>query len=79
MTEVDRSIDKLLVSLQERAKEFTTSPWQQTGEIIVQDGSVGRITVCYVEERPREAIGPFIEEEERLIRTIADRVAHCVL
>ncbi|MCP4897079.1 MAG: pyruvate, phosphate dikinase, partial [bacterium] len=133
MAEVDRSVDKLLASLQERAKElnclyevenalnqpdldmeeafktvvdaippgwqypdvcrasieykgkryesddYEASQWQQSAEISVQDHVVGRITVCYVEERPREAMGPFLKEEDRLIRTIADRIAHCVL
>lgn len=133
MADVDRPLEKLLASLQERAKElnclyevenvlnqpdlplgqafkavvdaippgwqypdvcrasieydgqtymsedFRASEWEQSAEIVVQDKVVGKICVCYIEERPREAIGPFLEEEERLIRTIADRLAHCVL
>jgi hypothetical protein len=133
MNEVDSSVDKLLLSLQERAKElnclyqvenalnqpdvqldeafqtivdaippgwqypdvcrasiqygdetfvskdFETSEWQQSADIVVQDQVVGSVNVWYVEDRPREDIGPFLEEEERLIRTIADRLAHGVL
>lgn len=133
MTNADQAVDKLLLSLQERAKElnclyeveqalnrpdaplddafqavvdaippgwqypdvcralieiggrsfvssaFELTEWIQSADITVQDEVVGRITVCYVAERPREAIGPFLKEEERLIRTIAERLAHAIL
>jgi hypothetical protein len=54
------------------------SPWVQSAEIVVQDQVVGKVSVWYIEERPREALGPFLEEEERLIRTIAERLGHCI-
>jgi predicted nucleotidyltransferase len=133
MTDSERPVNKLLVSLQERAKElnclyevervlaeldrpvdeafeavvaaippgwqypdvcrarisygdrlfsspgFEATPWQQTTPITVQDETVGTVTVCYLEERPREDIGPFLKEEQRLIQTIAERVGHFIL
>ena len=133
MTDADQAVDKLLLSLQERAKElnclyeveqalnrpdapldaafqavvdaippgwqypdvcramievdgavyrsgpFEPTEWVQTAPIAVQEEVIGRVTVCYVEERPREAIGPFLREEERLIRTIAERLGHAIL
>ncbi len=132
-TEPDRPVEKLLASLQERAKElnclyeveqvlgqldrpiedafqavveaippgwqypdvcsaqiehsgrtfacldFRETPWVLSADIAVQDEIVGRILVVYLEERPREAIGPFLKEEERLIRTIAERLGHAIL
>ncbi len=133
MTDGDRPVEKLIASLQERAKELNclyeveqicsrtdqpleevfqkvvdaippgwqypdvccamvergdriyTSPgfrlteWAQATEITVQDRVEGRIVVCYLEERPREDVGPFLKEEERLIRTIAERLSHFIL
>ncbi len=133
MTDPERPIEKLLASLQERAKElnclyeveqvlaeldlpledalqsvvkaippgwqypdvcrakivygelifqssdFRSTPWEQTAPIKTQDEVVGNITVCYLKERPREDIGPFLKEEERLIRTIAERIGHFIL
>jgi pyruvate,water dikinase len=59
--------------------DFEMTPWLQEADIVVQDERIGRICVVYLEERPREDVGPFLKEEERLIRTIADRVGHSIL
>jgi predicted nucleotidyltransferase len=59
--------------------DFRSTPWEQTTPIVVQDETAGTITVCYLKERPREDIGPFLKEEERLIQTIAERVGHFIL
>ncbi len=133
MTDPDRPIERLLKSLQERAKElnclyeveqalsrpdvpleqafskvveaippgwqypdvcaarieysgrsfasadFRTTEWELCADITVQDEAVGRIRVCYLEERPREDSGPFLREEERLVSTIAERLGHSIL
>jgi predicted nucleotidyltransferase len=133
MTDGDRRVEKLIASLQERAKElnclyeveqicsrpdlplaevfqkvvdaippgwqypdvccamvqhgdrvytssgFRITEWAQATDITVQDRAEGRIVVCYLERRPREDVGPFLKEEERLIRTIAERLSHYVL
>jgi hypothetical protein len=70
--------------IEHRDRIFTThrfqlTEWTQSADIMVQDRVVGRVVVCYLEERPREHTGPFLEEEERLIRTIADRLGHFIL
>lgn len=133
MTDPNRPIDKLLQSLQERAKElnclyeveqalsrpdvplkqafsrvveaippgwqypdvcaaqieyaggsfasadFRATEWELCADLTVQDEVVGRIRVCYLEERPREDTGPFLREEERLVSTIAERLGHSIL
>jgi predicted nucleotidyltransferase len=58
---------------------FEPSEWMQTADIIARDQVVGRLSVCYLSERHHEHVGPFLEEEERLIRTIADRLGHYIL
>lgn len=58
---------------------FRDSPWVQHADILVQDVVVGRISVCYTEERPVADEGPFLKEERKLINTIADRLRHRIL
>jgi len=60
-------------------EEFRATPWVQSSDIVVQGAVVGSLSVWYIEERPEEDIGPFLNEEERLIRTIADRLGQSIL
>ncbi len=55
------------------------TPWAQSADILVQDKKVGTIHVYYTEAMPDADEGPFLKEEGKLIRTIADRVGHFVL
>jgi predicted nucleotidyltransferase len=58
---------------------FRETPWQLGATIAVQGEPVGRIRVCYLEERPTEHHGPFLQEEERLLQSVADRLGHYLL
>jgi predicted nucleotidyltransferase len=58
---------------------FRETPWELAATIHVQGEPVGRIRVCYLEERPTEHIGPFLLEEERLLQSVADRLGHYLL
>ncbi len=60
-------------------EDFRPTPWVQSSDIVVQGKIVGRLSVWYAEDRPTEDIGPFLKEEERLIRTIAERLGHSIL
>jgi pyruvate,water dikinase len=60
-------------------QDFRPTPWVQSSDIVVQDDVVGQLSVWYAEERPEEDSGPFLKEEERLIRTIAERLGHSIL
>jgi pyruvate,water dikinase len=62
-----------------RLEDFRPTPWVQAADIVVRDRVVGRLSVWYLEERPEEDSGPFLKEEERLIRTIAERLGHSIL
>lgn len=53
---------------------FRETPWRQDAELVVQGESVGRITVCYLEERPEAAEGAFLGEERKLLDTVAERL-----
>lgn len=56
-----------------RARGFKKTPWSLSADILVQEESVGRITVAYNEERPEAYEGPFLYDERKLINTIAEQ------
>lgn len=56
--------------------EFAETPWVQRAAINSHDHEVGEIAVYYTAERPHADEGPFLKEETKLIRTIADRLGH---
>ena len=53
---------------------FEESPWFQSAEIMVSDKSIGRITVFYSKEMPKEDDGPFLNGESKLLATISERL-----
>ena len=60
-------------------EEFRATPWVQSRDIVVQGTVVGGLSVWYTQERPREDTGPFLNEEDRLIHTIAERLGQSIL
>jgi len=57
-----------------QSPHFRETPWRQDADLVVQGDSVGRITVCYLEERPDAGEGAFLPEERKLLETIAERL-----
>jgi pyruvate, water dikinase len=53
--------------------------WLQSADILVQEESVGSITVYYTQERPASDEGPFLKEERKLINTIAEQLGFYIL
>jgi len=49
---------------------FAASQWTQSAEFTVE-GQRGIVEVCYLEERPPEAEGPFLAEERNVINSLA--------
>jgi hypothetical protein len=58
---------------------FKETSWVQSADIIIQDQNVGKISVCYTEERPPSDEGPFLKEERKLINTIAEQFGFYIL
>jgi hypothetical protein len=54
---------------------FAETPWILSAELTVQNVVVGGIHVFYTKEMPAGDYGPFLQEEDRLIRTIAERLS----
>jgi hypothetical protein len=51
----------------------------QKADITVQDAKSGEITVVYLKEMPAIDDGPFMRQEQRLLKTIADRLGGFML
>ena len=54
---------------------WTESPWKQSETLNLGDDRTGVIEVVYLEERPASAQGPFLAEETRLLRSLAEMLA----
>ena len=55
---------------------FRSSPWTLKAPINLEGETVGGLELCYTEEKPAEHEGPFLEEERRLLNTIAERIGY---
>jgi len=53
---------------------FAPSRWAQREEFICRDGTTGEIEVVYLEERPPEVEGPFLQEERNLLHSLGEMV-----
>ncbi|WNM60618.1 sigma-54 interaction domain-containing protein [Candidatus Nitrospira neomarina] len=53
---------------------FVGSPWTQREEFICRDGTTGEIEVVYLEERPTEVEGPFLQEERNLLHSLGEMI-----
>ena len=58
---------------------FVESPWGQGVDVVVQEQSIGRISVHYREQVQPTASGWFLPEERKLLETVADRLGHYLL
>ncbi len=57
-----------------RTENFKTSPWKQSNEIFIDDQRRGTIEIFYLDHKPDVFEGPFLEEEQNLLKVIAERL-----
>lgn len=57
------------------SKNFTTTRWRQSTKIILNGNHVGDLEVYYVRPPPDSGDDPFLEEEDRLLRAIGERLS----
>jgi predicted nucleotidyltransferase len=62
-----------------RSSDFEPTEWVLREDIDVQDRKAGTVEVYYLEQRPPEDVGPFLNEEVRLVGTIAELLGHFLL
>ena len=53
---------------------FRTTEWHLSATIKVHGKIEGKLTVCYLEERPPLAEGPFASQKHHLLQAIAERI-----
>jgi predicted nucleotidyltransferase len=53
---------------------YRETEWLQVAPLLLRDRPVGEIRVGYTEARPPRHEGPFLEEERRLLATLAKRI-----
>jgi len=56
-------------------KNYKSSSWKLTRDILVYSERVGTLEVCYLEEKLELDEGPFLKEERNLIDAVAERIA----
>jgi len=61
-----------------QSPNFVPSAWVQRATIHVQGKPAGTVEVVYTEQMPAADEGPFLQEERKLIDTIADRLGSCI-
>ncbi len=55
-----------------QSPNFQFTQWEQSAAIGTLLARGGRLTVCYLEPRPEQAEGPFLEEERELLDTVGE-------
>lgn len=60
------------------SRDFEETSWFQRADLKVLEKMIGSIEVFYIKELPVESEGPFLQEERRLINTIAERISHTI-
>ncbi|MCB1151658.1 hypothetical protein KDK88_08910 [bacterium] len=62
-----------------RSSDFEPTPWVLEEPIRVNGAPVGHLRVYYLTEKPSADVGPFLNEEVRLARSLADRLGQYLL
>ncbi|MCK5672764.1 MAG: hypothetical protein KAH95_05280, partial [Spirochaetales bacterium] len=66
-------------NMEYKSLEYTETNCELKASIFYQDKITGEITVSYKQESPQTACVPFLKEESKLIKTIADRISYVIL
>ncbi|MBE0641014.1 MAG: nucleotidyltransferase domain-containing protein [Bacteroidales bacterium] len=59
-----------------RTQDFRETPWMQHADIVLDQNVAGRIDVAYTQNIEPEGRSPFLSEEQKLLRTIAESLGH---
>ncbi len=60
------------------SRDFIESFWGQQADIVLGGSVVGRVSVYYVKDMPRADDGPFLSQEIRLLKAVANRLGQRV-
>ena len=62
-----------------QSPDFVDTQFSQSADIVVQEKTIGQISVSYKREVPHVEGEYFLKQETKLINTIADRIGHTIL
>lgn len=57
-----------------KTANFKETAWKMSSDLMVQNESVGRVEIGYLEETPPKDEGPFLKEERSLLNAIAEHL-----
>jgi len=57
------------------SRNFRETGWHQHADIFLNDSHVGDVDVYYIQPPPESHGGPFLDEEDRLLRAIGERLS----
>ncbi|MBU0982263.1 MAG: PEP/pyruvate-binding domain-containing protein [candidate division Zixibacteria bacterium] len=61
-----------------QSESFVETEWCLSSDVVVQDTVAGAMVICYAEEPPTDNGDIFLEQEERLLDTVAERLSFFV-
>jgi len=61
-----------------KTPNFKETDWSQSAAIKVDGLNIGKVTICYLKEKPLADGGPFLKEEKELINVVADFLGHII-
>jgi PAS domain S-box-containing protein len=61
-----------------KTEDFKPTKWEQTRDIVADGDKVGSIEVHYLEKKPEMDKGPFLDEEEDLINSLARNLGQII-
>ena len=62
-------------SVEYQTPNYRQTLWKQESVVLTSDGRPSRLEIAYLEERPEENEGPFLEEERHLLNSVASMLA----
>ncbi len=61
-----------------QSEGFKISQWKQSENILIENDVVGAVEVYYTEKKPDEFTGPFLKEEQNLLKVIAEHIGRTI-
>jgi PAS domain S-box-containing protein len=75
----ETTVARIVLENQEfKTDDFIETQWKLSSPITVQGGRMGIVDVCFLEAKADAGENPFLEEERRLIKAVAERLGRIV-
>jgi PAS domain S-box-containing protein len=61
-----------------RSKNFKATPWKLSSTLRLRNEPIGAVEVYYLKEQPELDVGPFLQEEQKLLEAVAERLGKII-